>query len=83
MIEVIAKFDYIEPSKTEGFVKGYIFVYDNFDNKYLEDVNIYTDKYSFALYILCQFWSKDYKWNSIDIHFGSKVIELKGERIRG
>lgn len=79
MIEVIASFDYAEPSKPDGFVKGNILFFDYSKNVMDTDENMYTDKYSFALYVMRKFWNKGYKWNSINIHFENCVVKMKGE----
>lgn len=81
MVEVIASFDYAESSKPDGFVKGYILFFDYSKNEMDTDESMYTDKYSFALYVMRKFWNKSYKWNSINIHFENRVVKMKGEKI--
>lgn len=81
MIEVIASYDSVEPSKPDGFVKGHIMFFDYLTNKTDTEENIYTDKYAFALDVMRKFWNENYKWNNINIRFEECVVEMQGEKI--
>lgn len=80
MIEVIASYDLVDNSKPDSFVRGYILLLDKLKGEMSTDENMYTDKYSFVLHIMKEFGNNHYKWNSINIHLGSRVIEMKGEK---
>ena len=82
-IEVYAGFDYAVPSehvKDDSLVKGHIICLDYDKNKVYSDECFYPDKYSFAMYVMKKYWTNEYRWDSLSIHFGKRVVEMKGER---
>lgn len=81
MIEVIASYDSVEPSKPDGFVKGHILFIDHTTKKIGTYENMYIDKYAFVLDVVKQF--NNYKWHIININYEMCTVDLKGEKLKG
>lgn len=78
-VEVYASYDPI-CDRNDSIVKGNVMFLDGDNNEIITDEDMYIDKYMFALYVIRRFWTSEYKWNSINISFKNRAVNMKGKR---